>query len=364
LPTISSARTTRSKVSSSTSPSSIPGFLERLAGLVRVLGDRRGIVVADLGRERGDQHQRAADQLGNAFLVGLGTVEHPLRETFDRGRQEDDRADHIGPDERLEDIELEMPLHPADSHRDMVADDLGGDHGQHLCLGRIDLARHDRASRLILRQLQFADPRARARSKQPEVVADLGQRDGNYIEHARQLDQCVVRGQLGELVGRRCELDPRQVRNFLGEVLCKPFGRVEPGAHRGSALGEAHDPGQDAFDALDAIGDLRRIAGKFLAQGQRGRVLQMRSADLDDRIPALRLLSEAIMHQLQRRQQPRLDGAGCGDVHRGGEAVVGRLALVDMVVGVDRLFAAALSGQDFIRPSGDHLVGVHVRLGA
>ena len=35
-----------------------------------------------------------------------------------------------------------------------------------------------------------------------------------------------------------------------------------------------------------------------------------------------------------------------------------------MVVGVDRRLAAALAGQDLVGAAGDHLVGVHVRLGA
>ena len=51
-------------------------------------------------------------------------------------------------------------------------------------------------------------------------------------------------------------------------------------------------------------------------------------------------------------------------VHRGGEAVVGGLALVDVIVGVDRRFAAALAGEDLVGAPGDHLVDVHVGLGA
>ena len=58
------------------------------------------------------------------------------------------------------------------------------------------------------------------------------------------------------------------------------------------------------------------------------------------------------------------DRARRGDVHRGREAVVGRLALVDMIVGMDRRLAAARAGQDLVGPAGDHLVGVHVGLGA
>ena len=90
----------------------------------------------------------------------------------------------------------------------------------------------------------------------------------------------------------------------------------------------------------------------------------MRAADLDDLVPALRLVGEPLVHRPQRRKQPLVHRHRRGDVHRGREAVVRRLALVDMVVGVDRLLAAALAGQDLVGAAGDHLIGVHVRLGA
>ncbi len=70
------------------------------------------------------------------------------------------------------------------------------------------------------------------------------------------------------------------------------------------------------------------------------------------------------MHRLERWQQSLVNRPRRRDVHRGREAVVRRLALVDVVVGVNRLLAAAIAGQDFVGPPGDHLIGVHVRLGA
>src|SRR3546814_11930213 len=39
------------------------GFLQGQPLFVGVLGDLGGVVVADLGRERGDEHQRAADEI-------------------------------------------------------------------------------------------------------------------------------------------------------------------------------------------------------------------------------------------------------------------------------------------------------------
>ncbi len=51
-------------------------------------------------------------------------------------------------------------------------------------------------------------------------------------------------------------------------------------------------------------------------------------------------------------------------MHGRRKRVVRRLAHVDMIVGMDRLFGAALAAQKLIGAVGDHLVEVHVGLGA
>ena len=53
-----------------------------------------------------------------------------------------------------------------------------------------------------------------------------------------------------------------------------------------------------------------------------------------------------------------------GDVHRGRERVVGRLAHVHVIVGMHRLLGAQRAADQLDAPVGDHLVDVHVRLGA
>ena len=53
-----------------------------------------------------------------------------------------------------------------------------------------------------------------------------------------------------------------------------------------------------------------------------------------------------------------------GDMHGGGKAVVRGLAHIDVIVGMHRGFAAALSRQHLVRPAGDHLIGIHIGLGA
>jgi hypothetical protein len=48
--------------------------------------------------------------------------------------------------------------------------------------------------------------------------------------------------------------------------------------------------------------ELRRIAGEFLAQGQRRRILQMGAADLDDGGKAFRLCRECRLERVERGQ--------------------------------------------------------------
>src|SRR3546814_5424427 len=71
--------------------------------------------------------------------------------------QQLDRAQYVRADQRLEHIEFEMTLQAPDGHRLGVADHLGGDHRQHLALGRVDLAGHDRAAGLVRGQVERSE---------------------------------------------------------------------------------------------------------------------------------------------------------------------------------------------------------------
>ena len=78
----------------------------------------------------------------------------------------------------------------------------------------------------------------------------------------------------------------------------------------------------------------------------------------------LRLVVQRLVQVLQRRDQPVLHLLGAGDVHGGRIGVVRRLAHVDVVVGVHGLLGAHLAAQHLDGAVGDHLVGIHVGLGA
>ncbi len=256
-----------------------------------------------------------------------------------------------------------MPLQPANRHRLMIADHLSGDHGQHLALGRIDLARHDRAARFIGRQVELAETGPRSGAEQPDIVGDLGHGHRQRIQRAGQFDHRVMRRQLGEFIGSRGEFQAGNLGEFLGDMLAKIFRCIEAGADRRAALCQLVQPGQYGFDPVARGDQLRRIAGKFLSQSQRCGVLEMGATDLDDCLPLQRLFRQRVVQLFQRREQLDFERPGCRDVHRGGEAVVGRLAAVDMVIRMDRIFAAAGAVDRLVGDAGDHFIDVHVGLG-
>ena len=177
-------------------------------------------------------------------------------------------------------------------------------------------------------------------------------------------DHGVVGGQRLELVGRRGEGQAGDLGDLLRHHVGEADRRVEAGADRRAALGQLHQHRQALLDARDAVLDLLGIAGELLAQGQRRGVLGVGAADLDDARPAPGLVVEGVAQHLQGGDQAVDDFLGGGDVHGRRIGVVGRLAEIDVVVGVDGRLGAHRPAQHLDGAVGDHLVGVHVRLGA
>ena len=90
----------------------------------------------------------------------------------------------------------------------------------------------------------------------------------------------------------------------------------------------------------------------------------MGAADLEDVLERLRFVFQRLIQAGKSRVQPVGDLLGRGDMHGCGERVVGRLAEIDMIVGVDRALRANGAAEHFARAVGDHLVQIHVGLGA
>ena len=110
---------------------------------------------------------------------------------------------------------------------------------------------------------------------------------------------------------------------------------------------------------------LRQMARELVTQGQRGGIHQVGAPDLLDVGIFGDLLAVGGHHALQSRQRAGHNADRSGDAHTRGEDVVGRLRLVDVVVGrqVERV-VGELAAMQQLRAVGDHLVDVHVGLRA
>ena len=128
---------------------------------MRGLGDLGGIVIADGRGERGDEHERAAHKVGDAVFIGRDADNAFVGKAARGVRQQCDGLQHIIGHDGLIDIELKVPLAARDGHGRIIAHNLRADHGEGFALRRINFARHDGAARLIGRQRNLAEARAR-----------------------------------------------------------------------------------------------------------------------------------------------------------------------------------------------------------
>ena len=138
---------------------------------------------------------------------------------------------------------------------------------------------------------------------------------------------------------------------------------VDAGADSGAAEAEF----AQAFGLLGNVGagfaNGDGVGGKFLAETNRDRILQMRAAGLENAVELFGFLFERagkrIQHGVQvfeRQQSPQ--------AHSGRENIVGGLAVVHVVVGMDVRVLPKRAAEQLIGSIGDHLVGIHVEADA
>ena len=224
---------------------------------------------------------------------------------------------------------------------------LRAQHGHRLALGRVDLARHDRAAGLVLGDAQLADAAARARRQPAHVVGDLHQRRGQRLERAVGVHQRVVGGERLELVGRGHERQPGQLRQLGGDAAGELGVRVEAGADGGAAerqLAEVRQRRLDVRRGRDrAAPPSREISWPSVSGVASCRCVR----------PILTMSANAAAFFASVSRSFCTDGSSVlgqrgdgGDVHRRREDVVRRLALVDVVVGVQLATLAALAAHE------------------
>lgn len=271
-------------------------------------------------------------------------------------------ADH----QRLVHVELELAVHATDGGGDVVAHDLSANHGESLALRRVHLSGHNAATGLVLRQDQLAKAASGTASQVSDILGNLGEGSGQGVQATMSLDDGIVGSQRLELVWRSLEGDASHLANLLSDALGKSLKGVDASADSSTTLGQQLQVRQGALNTLDTKVKLGNIARELLSQGEGSSILQVRTSNLDDLLgfKVVHLCLKTCSKAVESRQQITLKLENGGDVHDGGESVVGGGASVDVVVGVDGRLGAHVAAEDLNGTVGDDFVGVHVGLGA
>ena len=129
----------------------------------------------------------------------------------------------------------------------------------------------------------------------------------------------------------------RQSRVF-GEDSDHSFGKADRGVDSRSCGRPAQrhfgDPGQSGAHPLNPQANLPGIAAEFLSEGDGSGVHQVSSTRFHHVRPLTRFGLECDGQVVQGGEQVVGKRSGHGDVHGGGEDVVGGLGGVDVVIGV------------------------------
>ncbi len=329
-------------------------------------GDGRGGVVADHGSQCGAHGEGFLDEGLAAFGVGFEGFHAAAGKDVHRVGEEFHTFDHRVGHEGHADVEFEGG-EPCVGVGDggVVADDLAADLDEHFAHDGVDFAGHDGGAGLGGGELEFADATTGAGAHPADVVGDFDEGGGKGFEGAAEVNDGVFGGLGFEVVGGFAEVEASFLVDFVDDA-CGELGvAVEAGADGGAAEGEF---GEEivvgcALKAHEGELHLAGVAGEFLTEADWGGVHEMGAADLEDVVKRRGFGVEGSMEVPERRDEALVREAQEGDVKGGGDDVVGGLAAVDVVVGVDEFFAA-LAAEEFGGAIGDDFVGVHVGGGA
>lgn len=194
---MSAGRTHRSKSGAETNRQG--RFAQRQALLVSQSGYLCRLVVADVRGQAGHQHQAVVQVFGHALAVGLQAAQAVLAEVVAAIGQQLHGLQEVEHDDRLEHVELQLSLAGGDADRQVVAQNLAGQHRQRLALGWIDLARHDRTAWFVGGQSHFGKPCARPGGQQTKVVGQFHEGAGQCLQRAGKQHQWFMSGERGEL---------------------------------------------------------------------------------------------------------------------------------------------------------------------
>ena len=171
------------------------------------------------------------------------------------------------------------------------------------------------------------------------------------------------------VVGRFHEVDGRanRVPGHLGQLLCGKFGisvwGVDPSADGGAAQVDLYEKIASDIKPVQFSTDVVRVPVKLLTQSHGDSILQLGASHLQHIGKLLGLGIETICKVGDGLFQPLQQGVH-PEPEPGGVGVIGRLGLVDVIVGMDDVIGTLRVSQHFESQVGDDLVGVHVDRGS
>ena len=172
----------------------------------------------------------------------------------------------------------------------MIAYNLGTDHTHRFGDNRVDLARHDRATRLHGWQINLTDAGARTRTEPANIVGNLHEADRQRIERAAGLDDIVERALRLEVIARLPHRDAVHLRENAADAHRKLRVGIDPCTNRCTTEGHLRQFFLGMAHPANAALDLPGIAQKLLPQPDGRGVLQVRTTSIDDRHELVRLL--------------------------------------------------------------------------
>ena len=175
----------------------------------------------------------------------------------------------------------------------------------------------------------------------------MGKDDGVLARECVELVRCGDEGLARQLARRTRDGDIEALR-------C-----VEPCADGGAAEGKLVEEGEGCLQLLLRLLKHIEPAADLLHEGDGDGVLQMRASRLDDAVVLCHEAAEGRGEEVDRGEQPVLDGDDSGDVHGGREGVVRALRHVRMVVRMENFLPC-----DLVAAVRDDLVDVHIGLRA
>jgi hypothetical protein len=189
-------------------------------------------------------------------------------------------------------------------------------------------------------------------------------RYGERTQRARQLHQGVVGPLNRELVRCAHERQIGKAGDFPRSSLAEPGLGIQAGTDRGPADGEPIDSLERILETLKIVGEHAGVTRPLLTERDRGGILHVGAADLDDVLPFAGLVRDGIVQLSDSRHETPLHPDGRRHVHGRGERIIRGLRHVDVVVRMNRPLAAERRACELAATVRDDLIHVHVELRA